>query len=104
MRARRDVGGRLERALIAAAARAGHAIGITGTRSTPWASVTFTGARHRLTIEAVATPGLHAWIAELPEADLPLSGHIVADLAVAALQMDAGRLRAELEALTVEAF
>lgn len=99
---RRDIGARLERALIASAATRGCAIGVVEADWVHWASVTFTGARHRLTLDLEATSGGEAWLAALPELELPLRGHLVADLQVVALAARDGRLRAELEALTVE--
>ncbi|NNM78255.1 hypothetical protein HJG53_15285 [Sphingomonas sp. ID1715] len=59
--------------------------------SEPWASVTFSGMRHRLLCGA----GIDLTGAE--EADLPLAGHIVADLS---WREDAGGL--VIEALTIE--
>lgn len=68
----------------------------------PWASATFTGARHRLTIVAEKGPATMAWLAALPEMELPIAGHLVADLAVIAVEQDEEALRATLEVLTVE--
>ncbi|WP_294332467.1 hypothetical protein [uncultured Sphingomonas sp.] len=70
--------------------------------STPWASVTFTGARHRLVLAAQETPALRAWLAALPDLDLPLSGHLVADLAVEAEERRGAALQVSLAVLTVE--
>jgi hypothetical protein len=68
----------------------------------PWASVTFTGARHRLTLALAETAAAETWLAALPEADLPLLGHLLADLQVLTTTPRDGRLYAVLEALTVE--
>ncbi|WP_139810020.1 hypothetical protein [Sphingomonas azotifigens] len=68
----------------------------------PWASVSFTGARHRIALEMAATDAAYAWLAALPELDLPLRGHLVADLHVASRDVERGRLHVLLEALTVE--
>ena len=76
-----DVTTLLERRLRIAAEAAGVSIGIVACTATPWASATFNGARHRMTIES-ADAGLAAWLATLPEAELPLRGHLVADLVV----------------------
>ncbi|KAI1692895.1 hypothetical protein DdX_20964 [Ditylenchus destructor] len=48
----------LERALVRGAAEAGIALHVESAASTPWASVTFTGARHRLRAVAPASPAL----------------------------------------------
>jgi hypothetical protein len=74
---------------------------------TDWASVTFTGARHRLrvTLEGDGAVGAAAdFLEQLPDLDLPLPGHIVADIALVAEERgDTGRYAAlELEALTIE--
>lgn len=75
-----DPARRLLRALARAAAAAGCAPVLRHDGTDPWASVTFTGARHRVT--ATGT-GLAAWLAALPEAELPLpAGHLVAGCAV----------------------
>jgi len=49
-------------------------LSVLDSRSEPWASVTFTGARHVLT--CAAGPELQG----IEEADLPLPGHVVADV------------------------
>lgn len=99
---RRDVGARLERALIAAAAAEGCVLRIVEAHWVPWASVTFNGARHRLTLELDASVVAQAWLVALPELELPLSGHLVADLQVGTVETADGVLRAAIEALTVE--
>ncbi len=87
----------LDRRLRIAAEAAGVTIAITGSDWTHWASATFNGARHRLTI-ASDDAGFDPWLATLGEADLPLRGHLVADLAVVARRGNA----ADLAVLTVE--
>lgn len=94
-----DAGTRLARALESA----GPAVVVTARRSTPWASVTFTGARHALTVEAPASVALDAWLEALPEAEFAIPGHLVADLAVVEVRRDGTRVRAVIEVLTVEA-
>ncbi len=91
----------LERRLIAAAQAAGTGIAITESRATEWHSATFSGMRHEIMAEAPPCPRLDRWLAELAEADLPVAGHLVADIAVAAIERDAARTRFRLEALTV---
>lgn len=72
-------------------------VAVSAPVSTPWASVTFTGARHRLTATGEETAldrfaeGLDCDIFDLP-------GHVVADILVA--ERRAGSLA--IEALTVE--
>lgn len=99
---RRGIGGRLERALIASAAAHGCEIAVIEAALVPWASVSFTGARHQLVFVAPETPALRPWLAALPELDLPLSGHLVADLEVEAEETQGTALHITLAVLTVE--
>lgn len=94
-----DVATQLARAIEAS--REG--VVVLARESRPWASVTFSGARHRMTLDARATPGLDRWLAALPEAEFALRGHLVADLTVASVEHRDGRARVAIEALTVEA-
>ena len=76
--------------------------------ATPWASVTFTGARHRFRIALDGDGAVGAaadFLAAMDGMDLPIPGHIVADLALVGEQRgDNGRhVSLEIEALTVEA-
>jgi hypothetical protein len=69
---------------------------------TKWASITFSGARHRLHFQTVGAEakGLIASIAaRLAEVEFTLRGHIVADIAVISQSVR----ELVLEALTVEA-
>lgn len=66
-----------------------------------WASVTFGGARHCLTVEVPAGPALDRWLASLPEADLPIRGHLVADVEIIAIAHLGEVVRIDLEILTV---
>lgn len=78
----RNASARLVRALVDAAARAGARVEISSATTSDWASVTLTGARHRLTLDATPSPALDAWLATLAECDLPVPGHVLAELAV----------------------
>ena len=62
-----------------------------------WASVTFTGMRHEIMFSCRASSAL---IDALPDIDLPMDGHFVADLAViSALHGDPATV--SIEVLTV---
>ena len=102
MSARVDAATLLERALVANAAAAGVTAEVTGATATRWASATFVGARHRMTIAGATCDGLAEWLGGLAEAELPLRRHLVADLAVIEQTRDGGRFAATIEALTVE--
>jgi len=93
-----DVATQLARAIEAS----GPAVTVARHEASGWASATFSGARHRVTIAARATPGLDRWLAVLPESEFALRGHLVADVTVASVEKSEGRARVVLEALTVE--
>jgi hypothetical protein len=102
MSGRVDADTLLSRALVGDAARAGVAIAIDATAVTRWASATFVGARHRLTLSGLRCAATDTWLAGLAEADLPLRGHLVADLVIAGQAQSDGGFTATLEVLTVE--
>lgn len=87
----------LERRLRIAAEAAGVAATVGESDWTRWASATFVGARHRVPI-AGSGVAFDAWVAALADAELPLRGHLVADVAVVARSGD----RVVVEVLTVE--
>ncbi|MEG3176006.1 hypothetical protein U1872_07180 [Sphingomonas sp. RB3P16] len=96
-----DAGTLLRRAIEAAARAAGCTVTVTDSRMTRWASATFTGARHDLTLVAADDAAFAAWIESLPEAELPLRGHLVADLVVRSVTRVDQRVELVLEALSV---
>lgn len=77
-----SAGTKLTRALVASAAATGCAVRLVSACERPWASATFTGARHAIVLEAAASAAWNAWLAALPETEFALPGHVVADLAV----------------------
>jgi hypothetical protein len=98
------VAGRLVRAIRAQLAAVAGQVDIEA-RSTPWASVTFTGARHALVLRlsgAGAGAAADAFLDGLGSREFALPGHLVADVAVAdcADRDDSTILR--LEILTIE--
>lgn len=96
-----DVATLLERRLRISAEAAGVSIDIVASKWNGWASATFIGAQHQLTIES-SDAGFAAWLATLPDADLTLRGHLVADLSVVAGAALPARQTTTIEALTVE--
>jgi len=97
-----DAGVRLERALLAHAAASGCVVTIADATWVRWASVTFAGARHTVWLEGQTGPALDRWLADLPEAELAIRDHVVADLAVTAVARRADAARITIEALTLE--
>ena len=72
-----------------------------------WASITFAGARHQITLAfdgAEAVAGGEQLIAELPEADLQVPRHLVADAAIDGTMHRAAppRLVVDVEILLLE--
>lgn len=93
----------LERALAQSAERAGCAVAVVDSDWDRWASATFVGARHVMTLTGEDSDRLTAWLSGLAEADLPIRGHLVADVKVMRVERRDGRATARIEALTVEA-
>lgn len=98
-----DVGAALTRGLAVTAAHAGCSINVTANDWRRWASATFTGARHRLSLAGSPSAAFETWLARLGDADVPMPGHLVADLTVAAVRRAPERVEVDLEVLTVEA-
>lgn len=96
-----DAGMQLERALIAAAAAQGLALIVAAADATPWASATFTGARHLITLALPDTPTACAWLDGLGEAEFVLRRHLVADCVVVARAPIGAGLAVTIEALTI---
>ncbi|RSV37599.1 hypothetical protein CA232_06185 [Sphingomonas koreensis] len=94
---------RLWRALERSASVDGCVITLAASKTVPWASATFTGGRHVIYLAADAGEDLVRWAAGLPEAVLPLPGHMLADLVVSEFNTLSGRSHFSIEALTVEA-
>jgi hypothetical protein len=74
--------------------------------SRSWASVTFSGERHRLVLVLTgvgAAAEADRFLAGLAEREFALEGHILADIALVADERDGRAVRLTLEALTLEA-
>jgi hypothetical protein len=65
-----------------------------------WASVTFVGLRHELSFVCTASPVL---IDALPDVDLPMDGHFVADLELVSSEPQGPYHYVVIEVLTVRA-
>ena len=99
-----DALSRLTRTLTASATAAGCDVpSVVVDASRPWASATFVGAQHAVTLLAPRSPGLGGWVAALPDAELPLRGHVVASLAVERIEDDGVQVILTVEVLTLEA-
>ena len=93
-----DPHARLIRALIA---RSGDSATLDHGTSEPWASATFTGARHllRLALPPAAADG---FVLGLDEHEFAIPGHIVADVIVTARRESEAATILEIAALTIE--
>jgi hypothetical protein len=79
-RARADAGTLLARAIVADAAGAGIGAAVLAWRIHPWSSATFTGWRHDGVVALSGDAG--TWLASLPERELAMRDHVLADLSV----------------------
>ena len=96
-----DAGTLLIRALRGHAAATGLTMHVESIACTPWASATFVGTLHRLTVAAVPVPGLRDWIDALFEAEFAMRGHIVADLVVERIDSIGDREHVTIAVLTL---
>lgn len=79
---------------------------LISTKSVDWASATFTGARHELTILVSgedADLAAQSFVRNVGEIDFSIGGHIVADISAACGQRAPEGLHLLVEALSVEA-
>jgi len=99
-----DVAAALVRAIRSAFADAGR-FTLEELVSRAWASVTFSGTRQELAFrvegEGVETAAAR-FLSGLRAAEFPLTGHILADIALVSEERRPGCARIRLEALTVE--
>ncbi len=96
-----DAGTLLIRALRSQAMAASVAMHVESIACTPWASATFVGTQHRLTIVADPVPGLREWIDGLPDATFAIRGHLVADLVVDSIETIGDREHVTIAVLTL---
>lgn len=96
-----DSGTLLLRALAGSARAADVRATFAPVRETAWRSATFSGARHVISGETV--DGDDDWLRRLPDAEVALPGHVLAELTVGAIDREGARTRFVLRALTVEA-
>lgn len=92
----------LDRTLLASATAAGVEFSAQDWTVTRWASATFEGARHVLHLDLRPAAAARDWLAALPEAELPVRGHLVADVIVASCDEADDAVVARVEILTVE--
>lgn len=97
-----NLGNLLARAVENAARLADCRVEVQPVAATRWASATFAGARHKLVLRAPDSVMLDRWLAQLPDGNFAIRGHLVADLATQAVRHEGGSVEAELEILTLE--
>lgn len=96
-----DALARLIRALAQDAAVAGCTATIAADGSRPWASATFVGERHRLTLTLTPVVAARRWLDALAEAELPMRGHVAMPPAIDAVAERDGALHVDLSVLTL---
>lgn len=99
-------GAELRRVLRLYFAGLGAPVAFESVASRPWASITFSGERHRVSL-CLPGPGaqaaVDAFLDGLEDREFALRGHVLADIETTGVQRDPdGQLRLILEALTVE--
>lgn len=103
--ARHRPGDRLRDALVALASHRGQ---VLAHREKAWASITFAGARHTISLLFAGSESVsagEAFIAALPDHEFAIPGHLVADAAVIEVEhrlLPAPRLVVECELLLLE--
>ena len=97
-----DVGTMLVRAVQAMAQRHGCLVIVSAADSCRWASATFNGERHRLSLSAQPTAMLDDWLTSLTESAFPQRGPLVADLTVSCVRRSPDTVTIELDILTLE--
>ncbi|QNE31912.1 hypothetical protein F1C10_08170 [Sphingomonas sp. NBWT7] len=96
-------GALLGRAIARSAEAAGAMVAVEDCDTHPWYSATLSGARYAFALTADIDAPVAHWLYSLPQQDLPLPGHLVADLAVAPAIEYSGRLHWRIDALTIAA-
>ena len=91
-------GRRLARAIRQSAAAAGLDALVLSADERPWASNTYTGARHRIVLGIPAGTARYRWLVALEEAELTMRGHIALPPAILSLDDE----RVTLEVVTLE--
>lgn len=88
--------------LTESSAAGGTPVRILRSSQRRWASATFVGARHLITVSAPESPMLDDWLAALPDMEFALPGHLVADLIITETRREGNDVSADIEVLTVE--
>jgi hypothetical protein len=92
------------RAAVAMVARHGVQVVIEELRCRDWASLTLIGGRHELDIRLVgpdAAAALARLQADLPDADIAIAGHILAELVIVPGDAEPGNMALTLNALAI---
>lgn len=90
------------RALMRALVARADGVHVESSSSQPWASVTFTGARHKATLRIGSTHAADRFAEGIDVAEFMLPGHILADIEIVARRPVPDGIFLDLEALTVE--
>lgn len=95
-------GARLVRALARSADEHGCAAEVALLAEHGWASATFAGSRFELAVSLPVGMAAEAWIAALPEVDLPMPRQFARSVRVMAREEAEGRIALKVEAVVLE--
>jgi hypothetical protein len=95
-------GARLVRALARSAAEHGCAAEVSLLAEHGWASATFAGSRFEVKVALAMGKVAEAWIATLPEVDLPMPRQFARSVRVVAREEAKGRIVLRVEAVVLE--
>jgi len=97
-----DPGTLLLRALDESLHAAGCVATVDHRGARAWASITFEGSQHRLTVAAQPGAAIEGWLAALPEAELPMRRHVALEPAIDRVERRADAVVAELCVLVLQ--
>ncbi|MBB4155389.1 hypothetical protein GGQ80_003309 [Sphingomonas jinjuensis] len=92
----------LASALRRSAIAAGISIDIVQAIERPWASLTFSGTRHCLTLTMESGKHADEWLAAIESAALLMRGHVAGEPALVARRQLADLIEATIEVVTIE--
>jgi hypothetical protein len=91
-----------QKALLASLAEKLGPLNALVIRTRDWSSATFTGVKYAMHFTVPWSPEVVIAVLDLPDADLPMPGHFVADLRIVQCERRDETLHVALEILTIE--
>ncbi len=96
-----DAQARLARALVTDALAAGCTLTVEAVNARPWASATYVGEQQAVSVHVEPADAARRWLAMLPDANLPMRGHVAMPPAVDRMIEEGDSIRADLSVLTL---